>query len=131
MTPDPARELALTLVTADGPADPQVLDDIIRLIRQGLATATTPPVPAVGPTRPAGPDEADVREAESQIKHRIAQDGTASELLVQRRATVAAQPDAAEKLAEEARLAADAVLSAVKAALMHGIRVERPADPPA
>ena len=35
MTPDPARELALTLLPADGPADPQVLDDLIRLIRQG------------------------------------------------------------------------------------------------
>jgi len=121
---DAELKLTFRLVpTDDQPADPAVLDDIIRLLRQ--AHATLPPdAPRV--TRPAdgfvAPDESHpgARALESKIKHRVEQDSAASQSLVDQRARIAQQPDGNRRLADEALAAAQRVVAAAQAAMFRG-----------
>lgn len=134
MADDPDRKLELRLVPADGvPADPQVLDDLIRLVRQGIATASKeyPQVSADTKFRePTEEERRDLSAVEGQIKHRIAQEQGRHEAAVVERAKIAAQPDAEQKLAAEARKAAELVVAAVQRALIQRVRVQVPDDPP-
>ena len=134
MADDPDRRLDYRLVPADGPADSQVLDDLIRLVRQGIATAPKD-APKVGDGAGFRPPEADERRdlggVEAKIKHRIEQANWDSQTAVEQRAELVAQPDADEKLASEARRAAELVVAAVQRALLRGVRVEVPGEPPA
>src|SRR5207248_2375582 len=77
MTNDTDRKLELRLVPAESPANPQMLDDLIRLVRQGLATAPKD-VPQVGDGPGFRPPTEEERKATAdlggRIKHRIEQD---------------------------------------------------------
>jgi hypothetical protein len=128
MTHDPDRRLELRLVSAERPADPQVLDDLIRLIRQGLATAPRQ-VPQVSDgtwfRRPTEEERKDLVEHESRIKHRIEQEPDSHDTLA-KRSELTAQPDHEQKLAEETRRAAEYVVAAVQRALNRGVAVRIP-----
>ncbi|HET6573980.1 MAG TPA: hypothetical protein VFG68_10290 [Fimbriiglobus sp.] len=133
MTHDPDRKLELRLVPADSPADPLVLDDLIRLIRQGLATASKE-MPRVGDGPGFRPPTADERnttaDLEAKIKHRIEQDPD-SHGSIAKRAELTSQPDHEQKLADEMRVAAEYVAAAVQSALLRGAEVRVPdAVPP-
>jgi hypothetical protein len=133
MTHDPDRKLELRLVAVDSPADPQVLDDLIRLVRQGLAT-TSKDMPRVGDGPGFRPPTADERntaaDLEAKIKHRIEQNPDSHGSLA-RRAELTSQPDHEQKLADEVRKAAEYVAAAVQRALLRGVAVRVPdAEPP-
>ena len=133
MADDPDRMLEYRVVPADAPPDHQVIDDLIRLVRQGITTASDqyPQVPDGSGLRKPCPDEQrDLTPVEAKIKHRIEQASQDSQAAVAERVKLAAQPDADQKLADEARKAAELVVSAVQRALLRGVRVQVPADPP-
>jgi hypothetical protein len=125
-------ELKLTfrLVPADDQsANPVVLDDIVRLIRQATATAPKD-VPHVAELADGfrAPDDnhPTVRGLETRIKHRIEQASAASQTNVEKRAQTATQRDASQKLAEESLIAAQKVVAAVQAALVQRVAVRVP-----
>ncbi|HUR54126.1 MAG TPA: hypothetical protein VMZ71_08340 [Gemmataceae bacterium] len=131
--PDVAeKQLDLRLVPAEGPPDPQVLDDIIRLIKQAVVTLPkdAPQLAAEGELRPPTPDEQpEVNAAEAKIKHRIEQASRESQAFVEKRAETAVQPDGEQKLAEESLKAARRVVSAVQRAILRGVAVRVPEPP--
>lgn len=132
MADDPARKLELRLVPADGaPPDAQVFDDLVRLIRQGIATAPKqyPQISNGSGFRPPTDEEKrDLSAVEAQIKHRIDDASKASEADVAKRAETAKLPDADQRLADEALAAAQLVVAAVQRALIQGVKVTAP-DP--
>ncbi|MFO0848525.1 MAG: hypothetical protein U0871_08215 [Gemmataceae bacterium] len=132
MADNPDRKLTFNLVPASSVADPQVLDDLIRLVRQGLALPVTG-TPAVATDTPfRSPDQSEARslsEVEARVKHRIEQASRDSQADVDQRAELAKQPDASDKLAEESRRAAELVVSAVQRLMLHGIRPAVPGEP--
>lgn len=130
MTHDPAAKLELRLVPADGQKpDYQVFDDIARLIRQAHATAH-PAAPRIGNgtgfRAPDGDATEEAAKLVSQVQHDIEDASLKSQADVAKRAEVAARPDAAEKLADEAREAAELLVSAIGRALHRGIAVRAP-----
>jgi hypothetical protein len=130
---DPDRKLEYRVVPADAPPDHQVLDDLIRLVRQGIATASDkyPQVSDGSGFRTPDPgDQRDLGSVEAKVKHRIEQASQESQAAVAERAKLAARPDSDQKLADEARKAAELVVSAVQRALLRGVRVQVPPDPP-
>jgi len=128
---DPDRKLEYRLVPADAPPDHQVLDDLIRLVRQGIATASDKyPQVSEGSGFVEPTDRPDLGQMKIEIIRRIDQASSESRAAVAERAKVAAQPDADQKLAEEARKAAELVVAAVQRALIRGVRVRVPDDPP-
>jgi len=127
---DAELKIDFRLVPADGrPADPVVLDDIVRLILQAQATlpreAPSVAEPADGFRSPIDDDPV-VRGLERKIKDRIEQDRAASQAAVETRAQTARLPEAAEKLAEESLRAAQRVLSAVQSAMLRRVAVRVP-----
>lgn len=133
MADDAKLKLTFRLVPADGrPADPVVLDDIVRLIRQAVATAPkeapTVAAPADGFREPT-PDEAQtLRSLEAKIENRIQQASAASQKAVEQRAETALQPDGPEKLAAESLVAAQRVVSAVQRAILQRVAVTAPEE---
>jgi hypothetical protein len=125
---DAKLKLTFRLVPADDrPADPVVLDDIVRLIRQAAATAPkdVPKVtePADGFRAPADDEGRDVRGLESRIENRVQQASAASQGLVERRALTASQLDGQQMLAEQSLEAAERVIAAVQGALFRAVAV--------
>jgi hypothetical protein len=128
MTHDPDRKLELKLVSAEQPVDSQVLDDLVRLIRQGLATAPkdTPRVGDGSGFRPPAEDERKTAaDLEGRIKHRIEQAPDSHGTLT-KRAELTSQPDHEQKLADEMHKAAEYVAAAVQRALLRGVEVRVP-----
>jgi hypothetical protein len=123
-------KLTLRLVPADDkPADPLVLDDIVRLILQAQAPLPAESPRVVPPTegfRPAGDADRAARGLESKIKHRIEQDSAASQAAIEERARFAQEPDGKQKLAEKSLAAAQRVVSAVQAAILRRTTVRVP-----
>jgi hypothetical protein len=129
---DPAQKLDLRLIPADGgKPDYQVFDDIARLIRQAHATAP-PQAPRIGPSRgfrtPGGAEAEEAAKLVSQVQHDIEQASLKSQADVAKWAELAQQPDAADQLANESRLAAEQLVAAIGRALLRGIAVRTP-DP--
>lgn len=126
MANDTAVALALQLVPVEGEPDPQLLDDLIRLVKQAIVTfpqrVASPPA-----VRPATDEERlPLIGLESKIKHHIEQASAASRTLVEQRAALAQLPDAEAKLAKESRMKAQQVIAAVQRAMMKGIVVKIP-----
>lgn len=126
MADEPRLKLELRVGPADSPPDVAVLDDLVRLIRQGVTTAPkAAPQVADGPgfRQPTPDEQRDLRDLTSKVEHRIEQASAASVAAVARRAEVAAQPDGAAKLADESLKAAERVVSAVGRAVLRGVAV--------
>ena len=131
MADDAKLKLTFRLVPADDRlADPVVLDDIVRLIRQAAATAPkdTPKVtePADGFRAPADDEGRDLRGLESRIENRVQQASAASQAAVEKRAQTATQPDGQQQLAEESLLAAQQVVAAIQGARFRAVAVHVP-----
>lgn len=132
MSDHAGRQLDVTLVPAEGAPDAQVLDDLIRLIHQGVATMPKDvPRVADGPgfRKPSDEEARDTAGLEAQIKHRIEQESQNSQSAAERRNALAAQPGSEPQLADEAIAAAQAVVAAVQRALIRGIDVRIPDRP--
>ncbi len=121
-------KLQLRLSPSEGEPDAALLDDVIRLVKQAVAT---PPVPVLD--APAGEFHAptdDEQKAlaglESKIKHRIEQASAESRQQVEQRAALIQQPDGDVKVREAALLAAQQVVSAVHRAMLRGVIVSTP-----
>ena len=133
MSQEADRKLFLQLVAAELPPDSVVLDDLIRLIRQALITAPVNSPQLAVPLSFRKPDLDEKREhasLEATIKHRIEQASEHSRPMVEARAQLASQPDSADKLAEQSRKAAERVIAAVQRAILRGVKVTIPDDPP-
>ncbi|QJW94290.1 hypothetical protein [Frigoriglobus tundricola] len=126
MSEDAKQKLDLRLVPAEGEPDIALLDDLVRLIKQGVVTAPkqAPQVNTTGEFA-AAPDHSQ-NALETRIKHRIEQASNASEADVAKRAEIAKQPDGDARLAEEALAAAQNVVAAVQRAILRGIAVRVP-----
>lgn len=131
--PDQAElQLSLRLVPADDqPADPLVLDDIIRLVRQAIATAPreTPTVhePEGGFREPTEEqDKRALRSLHSKIENRIQEASAASQSEIAKRAEIASQPDGADKLARQSLQAAERLVPAVQRAMLRRVAVRIP-----
>src|SRR5262249_43264968 len=121
MANEPEIELRLRLIPAEGPADPQVIDDLIRLIQQGVVTAPTQAPQITGDANlrePTDDEKRDLSNIVVQVKHRIEQASKDSQEAVAKRNELAKQPDGEAKLREEALLAAEQVVAAVQRAIL-------------
>lgn len=130
--PENARiKLDLRLVPAEGEPDPALLDDLVRLVRQGIVTAPKdiPQVSTAGEFHP--PADNSQNDLEAKITHRIEQASQASQAAVAKRAEIAAQPDGEDQLAAEVLDAAREVVAAVQRAMIRGIAVRVPEILPA
>ena len=128
MPEDAKQRLDIRLVPAEGEPDAALLDDLVRLIKQGVLTAPkqAPQVSTAGEfTAPPGNSQ---NALETKIKHRIEQTSNASEAEVAKRAETAKLPDGEAKLAEESLAAAQGVVAAVQRAILRGITVRVPGD---
>ena len=119
-------KLEFRLTPSAGEPNSEVLDDLVKLVRQAVATA--PPdmteIKAEGEFRPPeGEEEKSLRGLESWIKHRIEQAAGASQKLIEQRETISSQPDGMEKLAAEATRAAETVVAAVQRGRLRGVLV--------
>jgi len=122
-------KLEFRLAPSSGEPNSEVLDDLVKLVRQAVATA--PPdssrIEADGEFHPPeGEGERSLRGLESRIKHRIEQATGASQKLIEQRETLTHQPDGAAILAAEATRAAEAVVAAVQRARIRGMAVTTP-----
>lgn len=126
MPEDAKQKLDIRLVPAEGEPDAALLDDLVRLIKQGVVTAPkqAPQVSAVGEF--VAPTDNSRNALEAKIRNRIEQASNASEADVAKRAKIAKQPDSEQKLAEEALAAAQNVVAAVQRAILRGITVNVP-----
>lgn len=106
--------------------DAALFDDLVRLIKQGVATVSpqAPPVSAAGEF--VEPQDKSQNELEAKVHSRIEQASAASQADVAKRAEVARQPDGEAKLAEEAIEAAAGVVAAVQRLMHHGVAVRVP-----
>ena len=128
MPEDAKQRLDIRLVPAEGEPDAALLDDLVRLIKQGVLTAPkqAPQVSTAGAFT-APPDNSQ-NALEAKVKNRIAQASAASMADVAKRAETANLPDGEAKLAEEALTAAQGVVAAVQRAIIRGITVRVPED---
>lgn len=126
MPEDAKLKLDIRLIPAEGTPDAVLLDDLVRLIKQGVVTAPkqAPQISTAGEF--VVPADNSQNALETRIKHRIEQASNASEADVAKRAEVAQQPDGEQKLAEEALAAAQDVVTAVQRAVLRGIAVKVP-----
>jgi hypothetical protein len=119
-------KLELRLTPSSGEPNAEVLDDLVKLVRQAVVTA--PPDSLKIQTEgefvpPEGEQEKSLRGLESRIKYRIEQAAGASQMLIEQREATSGQPDGAAKLAAEATFAAQAVVAAVQRARLRGVAV--------
>ena len=121
-------KLQFRLTPVEGEPDAALLDDLIRLVKQAVAT---PPV--TGIEAPAGefhPPTDEERKTltglESKIKHRIEQASAASRQQVEQRAELIQQADGEQKAREAALIAAQQVVGAVHRAMLRGMIVTTP-----
>ena len=119
-------KLTLRLVPVDGQlADPVVLNDIILLIRQAVATAPKDAPKIAEPThgfRLTRQEEKPALQAlESRIENRIQETSAKSRAAVEKRELTANQSDAKQQLAEDSLAAAANVVSAVQGALFRRV----------
>lgn len=122
-------KLEFRLAPSSGEPNTEVLDDLVKLVRQAVATAPpdSPQLETEGEFRPPeGEAEKSLRGLESRIKHRIEQAAGASQKLMGQRETKSSQLDGVEKLATEATRAAEAVVAAVQRARLRGVIVSVP-----
>ncbi len=126
MPEDAKQKLDIRLVPAEGEPNMALLDDLVRLIKQGIVTAPKQ-APQVNDTGTfITPADNSQNALETRIKHRIEQASNASEADVAKRTEIAKQPDGDAKLAEEALAAAQNVVAAVQRAILRGIAVRVP-----
>ncbi|MDB5311752.1 MAG: hypothetical protein JWO38_5954 [Gemmataceae bacterium] len=129
MADDPKLKLELRPGPADGPPDPAVLDDILKLVRQGVVTTSKQArqVSAGGGFHPLNDGEMrELRALTTTIEHRIEQASAASQMAVEKHAETAKQPDARQQLAAESLAGAEAVVAAVQRAILRGVAVRIP-----
>ena len=125
MADDARFKLELRLSPVNGAPDPLILDDIIRLIQQGILTARKDAPQITDPLEfhsPA-PGNEEARALVSNIRSRIEKASAESQAAVDKRAAVAATPDSEQPLADEARRAAEYVVAAVQRAILRGVKV--------
>lgn len=128
MPEDAKQKLDLRLVPAEGQPDAALLDDLVRLIKQGVATAPKD-APQVGTAGEfVAPADNSQNALEAKIRYRIDEASKASEADVAKRAEIAKQPDGEQKLAEESLAAAQNVVAAVQRAIIRGIAIRVPDD---
>lgn len=121
-------KLQLRLTPVEGEPDAALLDDLIRLVKQAVAT---PPAPVTetpaGEFHPANDEEQKALAGlESKIKHRIEQASAESRQQVEQRAELVQQPDGEQKARDAALVAAQQVVSAVHRAMLRGVIVTTP-----
>jgi hypothetical protein len=123
---DAKQKLDIRLVPAEGEPDAALLDDLVRLIKQGVFTAPkqAPQVSTAGAF--VAPADNSQSALENKITSRIDQASRTSEADVAKRAEIAKQPDGEQKLAEESLAAAQNVVAAVQRAIIRGIAVNVP-----
>lgn len=124
MSDEAQIQLTLRLTPADDkPADPFVFDDIVRLIRQAVATAPKQvpivTIPSEGFRKPDGADEQRIRSFETRIEHRIEQASAASQAAVEKRLEVGNDPDQSLEAAQQ-------LISAVQRALLQSVVLRLP-----
>ena len=126
---DASRKLELRFGPENGKPNSVIFDDIIRLVKQAVATMPNdaPHVATTGTFRK--PDDAEAPElqrVEDNIRERIERASAASEAAAKKREETGDQP-------EESLKAARNVVSAVQRAILRGIavRVPEPAPPDA
>ena len=126
MPEDATRKLDVRLVPAEGAPDVALLDDLVRLIKQGVLTAPkqAPQVNTTGEF--IVPPDNSRSVLQNKIMAHVDQASEASKADVAKRAEVARQPDGEAKLAEEALAAAQGVVAAVQRAIIRGITVRVP-----
>lgn len=121
-------KLRFRLTPSEGEPDAALLDDLIRLVKQAVATPPTAVIESV--SGDFHPPTDDVRKAlaglDSQIKHRIEQASAESRQLVEQRAALVQQPDGEQKARDGALAAAQQVVSAVHRAMLRGVIVSTP-----
>jgi len=132
VTNDAELKLTLRLVPVDGqPADPVVLNDIILLIRQAVATAPkdAPKIsePTHGFRSTSQAEKPALQALESRVESRVQEASAKSRATVTERELTANLPDGSQKLAEASRAAAENLVSAVQGALCRRV-VVRPAE---
>jgi hypothetical protein len=119
-------KLALRLAPSQGEPDHQLLDDLIRLVKQAVVTSPKQ-LSAEGEFhRPNDEEKKTVLSSETKIKHNIEQASADSRPLVEQRALLTQQPDAAEKLSEESLAKSQKVISAIHTAMLRGINISIP-----
>jgi hypothetical protein len=128
MPEDAKQKLDIRLVPAEGEPDAALLDDLVRLIKQGVVTAPkdVPQVSTAG--KFVAPADKSQIALETRIKHRIEQASQTSEADVKKRAEIAAQPDGEQKLAEQSLAAAQNVVAAVQRAIIRGVALHVPEE---
>ena len=126
MPEDAKQKLDVRLVPAEGEPDAALLDDLVRLVKQGALTA--PPQAERASTAGTFIAPPERTALENKIISSIDQASRASEADVAKRAEVAKQPDGEAKLAEEALAAAQGVVAAVQRAVIRGVTVRVPED---
>jgi len=126
MAEEAKLKLDVRLVPTEGEPDPALFDDLVRLIKQGIATAPkdVPQVTTAGEFHT--PPDNSQNAIETRIKHRIEQASKASEADVTKRAETAKLPDGEHKLAEESLAAAQNAVAAVQRAIIRGITIRVP-----
>jgi|GEM_PF-6361768 len=127
MSEDAKQKLDIRLVPAEGaPPDAALLNDLVRLIKQGIVTTPkdAPQVSTAGEF--VTPPDNSQNALESKIKHRIEQASEASKADVAKRAEIATQSGGEQKLAEESLAAAQNVVVAVQRAILRGITIHVP-----
>lgn len=126
MPEDAKLKLDVRLVPVEGEPDPALLDDLVRLIKQGIVTAPhQAPRASTNGEFHVPPDNSQI-SLETRIKHRIAQASVESQAEVAKRAEIAKQPDGEQKLADESLAAAQNVVAAVQRAIIRGIAIRVP-----
>jgi hypothetical protein len=123
-----SQKLQMRLTPAEGEPDAALLDDVIRLVKQAVATPpATVSAAATGEFYPPTDEERkSLTGLESKIKHRIEQASAESRALVTQRAELLQQPDGEQKAREAALIAAQQVVSAVHRAMLRGVVVNTP-----
>lgn len=124
---EPAKlQLDVRLVPAEGKPDAALLDDLVRLIQQGVATAPKDwqRIDSTGTFEP--PPDNSQNDLEAKVRHDIEQASLASQSVIENRAETAKQPDGEVKLAEEALEAARQVVAAVQRAMIRGVGLRLP-----
>lgn len=118
-------KLEFRLAPSSGEPNAEVLDDLVKLVRQAVATAPpdSPEIRVDAEFRPAEGEERNLVRIIGQID--LAAAAVSPKLIDQREAT-SSQPNGAEKLATEATRAAEAVVAAVQRARLRGVIVTVP-----
>jgi hypothetical protein len=119
-------QLDVRLVPAEGTPDPVLLDDLVRLIQQGIVTASKdlPGIDSSGEFQ--SPPDNSQNDLEAKVRHDVEQASRDSQSAIEKRAATAKQPDGEAGLAEESLEAARQVVAAVQRAMIRGVGVRLP-----